>query len=138
MSAVTAPEPTPMMEINTTPLIDVMLVLLVMMIITIPPQHHAVTVDLPVGPPVVDVDRVKNRLVVSAAGATYWNGTAVSDGQLRLALTASATMTPSPELHFQPEAGARYARVDQILAMSEQAGVMRMGFVGNEQYARAL
>ena len=137
MLAIAAAEPAPMMEINTTPLIDVMLVLLVMMIITIPPQNHAVTVDLPVGPPVVAVDRVKNRLVVSAAGAAYWNGAAVSDGELRSALAASATMTPAPELHFQPEAGARYARVDAVLAMSKQAGVTRMGFVGNQAYARA-
>ncbi len=133
-----AVEPTPMMEINTTPLIDVMLVLLVMMIITIPPQSHAVKIDLPVGPPpLVKVDHVKNHLVVTEAGATLWNGTAVSSPELRALLAASAALEPNPELHFQPAAKARYAPVDEVLAMSRKAGVTRMGFVGNEAYARA-
>ena len=111
MFAVAAAEPAPMMEMNTTPLIDVMLVLLVMLIITIPPQSHAVKLDLPVGPPpVVEVDRVKNRLVVTAGGATLWNGVTVSEHELRAVLGASAAMDPAPELHFQPDAGARYAR----------------------------
>ena len=136
MFAVAAAEPAPMMEMNTTPLIDVMLVLLVMMIITIPPQSHAVKIDLP-GPPVVDVDRVKNRLEVTAAGATLWNGAPVTERELRSVLGASAAMDPEPELHFQPDASARYARVDEVLAMSKQAGVTRMGFVGNDAYAKA-
>ena len=136
MFAVAAAEPAPMMEMNTTPLIDVMLVLLVMMIITIPPQSHAVKIDLPGPPPLVHVDRVKNRLVVTEAGATLWNGAVVSERQLVGLLGASAAMDPAPELHFQPEAGARYARVDEVLAMSKQAGVTRMGFVGNEAYMK--
>ncbi len=138
MFAVAAAEPAPMMEMNTTPLIDVMLVLLVMLIITIPPQSHAVKIDLPSGPPpIVEVDRVKNRLIVTNAGATLWNGSAVSTPELRALLSASAAMDPAPELHFQPEAGALYARVDEVLAMSKKAGVKRMGFVGNEAHARA-
>ncbi len=133
-----AAEPAPMMEMNTTPLIDVMLVLLVMLIITIPPQNHAVKIDLPSGPPpIVEVDRVKNRLIVTTAGATSWNGALVSLPQLRALLSASAAMDPAPELHFQPEAGARYARVDEVLALSRKAGVTRIGFVGNEAYVRA-
>ena len=128
----------PMMEINTTPLIDVMLVLLVMLIITIPPQNHAVKIDLPVGAPVVErIDRVKNHLVVTASGATLWNGAAVSRTELRILLGASAALDPAPELHFQPEAGARYALVDEVLVLTKQAGVSRMGFVGNDAYARA-
>ena len=138
MFAVAAAEPAPMMEMNTTPLIDVMLVLLVMLIITIPPQHHAVTIDLPVGRPLVErVDRVKNHLVVTAAGATLWNGAAVSRTELRALLGASAALDPAPELHFQPEARARYALVDEVLVLTKQAGVTRMGFVGNDAYARA-
>ncbi len=136
MPAVTA-EPVPMMEMNTTPLIDVMLVLLVMLIITIPPQSHAVKVDLPVGISLTRPDPVKNRLVVTEAGATLWNGAAVSKPELRALLAATVTMDPSPELHFQPEAGARYALVDELLAMTKQAGVTRMGFVGNEAYMKA-
>ena len=137
MFAVAAAEPAPMMEMNTTPLIDVMLVLLVMLIITIPPQSHAVKIDLPVGRPLVErVDRVKNHLVVTAAGATVWNGAAVSRSELLALLGASAALDPAPELHFQPEAGARYALVDEVLVLTKRAGVTRMGFVGNDAYAR--
>ena len=138
MFAVAAIEPAPMIEMNTTPLIDVMLVLLVMMIITIPPQSHAVKIDLAVGPPPVEkVDRIKNHLVVTRDGATLWNGAAVSRPALRGLLAASAALEPAPELHFQPAADAPYAPVDEVLAMSKQAGVKRMGFVGNEAYAKA-
>ena len=102
-----------------------------------PKCSHAVKVDLPVGPPVVDVDRVKNSLVVTVAGATLWNGALASERELRAVLGASAAMEPVPKLHFQPHAGARYARVDEVLAISKQAGATRMGFVGNEDYATA-
>ena len=136
MSALAA-DVTPMMEMNTTPLIDVMLVLLVMMIITVPPQSHAVKLDLP-GPEVVArPDPVKNQLVLTAAGQMLWNGSVVSKDQLRALLYATAAMERAPELHFQPEAKARYALVDEVLAMSKQAGVTHMGFVGNEDYAAA-
>ena len=136
MFAVAAVEPAPMMEMNTTPLIDVMLVLLVMMIITIPPQSHAVKIDLPRSD-VPIAHPVKNVLVVTTSGATQWNGAAVTNAQLNGLLVASTRLDPSPELHFRPEAGALYARVDEVLAMSKQAGVTRMGFVGNEAYAKA-
>jgi biopolymer transport protein ExbD len=136
MFAVAAVEPAPMMEMNTTPLIDVMLVLLVMMIITIPPQSHAVKMDLPQnGVPIPNP--VKNLLIVTANGETLWNGEAVTNGQLRAVLSATAAMEPAPELHFRPDAKARYARVDEVLAMSKQAGVTKMGFVGNDAYMRA-
>jgi len=137
MFSIAAVEPAPMMEMNTTPLIHVMLVLLVMLIITIPPQNHAVKIDLPVGPPIVDINPVKNRLVVTAAGATLWNGFVLSNVELRSVLVKSAAVDPAPELHFQPEARSLYARVDEVLAMTKQAGVTKMGFVGNEAYARA-
>jgi biopolymer transport protein ExbD len=136
MPAVTA-EPVPMIEMNTTPLIDVMLVLLVMLIITIPPQSHAVTLDLPIGITDPRPDPIKNMLVVTEAGAMVWNGEHVTKLRLRALLGATAAMDPAPELHFQPAAGARYALVDEVLAMSKQAGVTRMGFVGNQNYAKA-
>jgi biopolymer transport protein ExbD len=121
---------------NTTPLIDVMLVLLVMMIITIPPQSHAVKIDLPsIGVPIANP--VRNLLVVTESGQALWNGEAVTNGQLRAVLGATAAMEPAPELHFQPDAKARYARVDEVLAMSKQAGVTKMGFVGNDAYMKA-
>ena len=136
MPAVAA-EPAPMLEMNTTPLIDVMLVLLVMLIITIPPQSHAVKVDLPVGITEPAPDPVKNVLVVTDGGALAWNGEQVSRRQLRALLGASAAMDPVPELHLKPDAGARYALVDEVLAMTKQAGVSSMGFVGNQDYADA-
>jgi biopolymer transport protein ExbD len=132
-----AREPGPIMEINTTPLVDVMLVLLVMFIITIPIQSHAVKLDLPgPPPPTAKVDPLRNRLVITASGGLSWNGTGVSDDGLRSLLAATQAMAQPPELQLQPDAAARYERVDQVLAITRRAHVTRMGFVGNEAYAR--
>ena len=125
----------PMMEINTTPLIDVMLVLLIMLIITIPIQTHAVKLDLPQNqdnPTPPPVEPIKNKVVITAGGAVLWNGTPVSLTQLRQYLDISQQMNPVPELHLQPEPNARYETVDQVLAVTKQAHVEKMGFVGNE------
>ena len=128
----------PMMEINTTPLIDVMLVLLIMIIMTIPIQSHAVKLDLPqdqqnqTPPP---VDPVKNKIVVTQGGAVLWNGAPVNLTQLRQYLDVTQQMDPIPELHLQPEPQARYELVDQVLAVTKRAQVTAMGFVGNEAYA---
>lgn len=127
----------PMIDINTTPLIDVMLVLLIMLIITIPIQTHAVKLDLPVAqqnPPPQVIDPVKNTVVVSANGDILWNGQAVSQPQLRAYLDATQQMAVIPELHLQPDATARYVVVDEVLAITKQAHVQKMGFVGNEYY----
>jgi biopolymer transport protein ExbD len=133
-----AEEGEPMMDINTTPLIDVMLVLLIMFIITIPIQTHAVKLDLPQdsqnqNPP--PIDPVKNKIVVTQAGQILWNGNQVDPIQLRQFLDITTTMTPVPELHLQPEAMARYELVDEVLAVTKRARVQAMGFVGNEAYA---
>jgi len=127
----------PMMEINTTPLIDVMLVLIIMLIITIPPQTHAVKLDLPqnnpndVPPP---IDPIKNKIVITQSGQILWNGGAVDQVQLRQFLDATQQIDPVPELHLQPEAEARYELVDEVLAVTKKAKVEKMGFVGNEAY----
>ncbi len=127
----------PMMEINTTPLIDVMLVLIIMLIITIPPQTHAVKLDLPqnnpndVPPP---IDPIKNKIVITQGGQILWNGGAVDQVQLRQYLDATQQIDPVPELHLQPEAEARYELVDEVLAVTKKANVTKMGFVGNEAY----
>jgi biopolymer transport protein ExbD len=126
----------PMMEINTTPLIDVMLVLLIMFIITIPIQTHAVKLDLPQNtntppPPILPQ---KNIVVVTAQGQVLWNGQPVSMQQLRQYLDTTQQMNPVPELHLQPEATARYELVDEVLAVTKRAHVQKMGFVGNEYY----
>ena len=138
--AVSASETEPMMDINTTPLIDVMLVLLIMFIITIPLQTHAVKLDLPVNsdtntPP--PVDPVKNKIVITPQGQVLWNGEAVDLVRLRQNLDYTQTMTPIPELHLQPDQNARYELVDEVLAVTKRANVEKMGFVGNEAYMNA-
>ena len=130
-------EPAPVGDINTTPLIDVMLVLLIMFIITIPLQTHAVKLDLPgPEPQPLPVNPVTNRVTISEEGGLLWNGRPTSLAGLRTALDASAQMPRQPELQLLPEERARYALVDQVLAMTKAARVERVGFVGNERYSR--
>jgi biopolymer transport protein ExbD len=129
----------PMLDINTTPLIDVMLVLLIMFIITIPIQTHAVKLDLPVNQPNQQpppIEPIKNKVVVTAQGEILWNGTPVSQTQLRQYLEVTQQMNPVPELHLQPDATARYELVDEVLAITKRAHVQKMGFVGNEYYTQ--
>ena len=137
--AVSASETEPMMDINTTPLIDVMLVLLIMFIITIPIQTHAVKLDLPVNSdtPPPPVDPVKNKIVITPQGQVFWNGQPLDMVQLRQNLDYTQTMSPIPELHLQPDQNARYELVDEVLAVTKRANVEKMGFVGNEAYMNA-
>ena len=130
----------PMMEMNMTPLIDVLLVLLIMFIITIPPQTHAVKLDLPQNNPndqPPPIDPVKNKVVITQPGVVLWNGSPVSLVQLRQYLDVTQQMDPIPELHLQPEPTARYELVDEVLAVTKQAKVSKMGFVGNDAYMSA-
>jgi biopolymer transport protein ExbD len=129
----------PMMEMNTTPLIDVMLVLLIMLMITIPPVTHAVNIDLPVNdpnipPPEVPVDPVINKIIIQPTGEIQWNGTPVTLQQMAQFLAQTKSMNPEPELQFQPAPTARYDVVDQALAVVKRSGITKFGFVGNEQY----
>lgn len=127
----------PMLEINTTPLIDVMLVLLIMLIITIPLQSHSVKLDLPNGPvEILDVYPEKNVVVVTEAGDLLWNGRPVDREQLRQLFAATLELPVQPELHLRPQAEAPYGPVDEVLVMAKRAGVTQLGFVGNEAYAR--
>jgi biopolymer transport protein ExbD len=130
----------PMMDINTTPLIDVMLVLLIMFIITLPAQTHTVKLDLPVNSdaPAPPLDPVKNSITTNAAGQVFWNGTPVADmTTLRQYIDLTKNMNPEPELHLQPDANTRYEVIDDILATVKKAQAEKFGFVGNEQYAHA-
>ena len=136
--AAAAAEGEPMMDINTTPLIDVMLVLLIMFIITIPMQTHAVKLDLPVDqnnqtPP--PIDPVKNKITMNPAGQIFWNGSPVDLTVLRQYLDLTQQQNPIPELHLQPDPQAPYNSVDEVLAVTKRAHVEKMGFVGNEAYA---
>lgn len=125
----------PIADLNTTPLIDVMLVLLIIFIITIPAQTHSVKLDLPTGSPITP-NALRNKLVVTEAGALLFNGTAVSRPELQSLLFAAGQLPQEPELQLQPEAHAPYGLVDEVLVLTKQAGLTRLGFVGNEAYAR--
>jgi biopolymer transport protein ExbD len=108
-----------------------------MFIITIPIQTHAVKLDLPVqqpNPPPQVIEPIKNKVVVSAQGQILWNGSPVTKQQLRQYLDVTQQMNPIPELHLQPDSTARYELVDEVLAITKQARVQKMGFVGNEYY----
>jgi biopolymer transport protein ExbD len=129
----------PMMDMNTTPLIDVMLVLLIMFIITIPVATNSIDIDLPVATPPTDtpppIDPVKNKIVLSQDGKILWNGTQIGQDQLVSSLQATTRMNPEPELQFQPEADASYELSAQVLQVIKASAVSKFGFVGNEQFA---
>lgn len=127
----------PMMDLNMTPLIDVLLVLIIMFIITIPIQSHAIKVDLPVNNPnqvKPPIDPQKNKITIDPAGLVAWNGVPVNDATLAQYLDQSAGMNPEPELHFQPDANARFEVVDKTLAVVKRSAITKLGFIGNEQY----
>jgi biopolymer transport protein ExbD len=129
----------PMMDINTTPLIDVMLVLLIMFIITIPVQTHAVKLDLPQpqpNQPPPPIDPVKNTINIMPNNAVLWNGTPVDLVRLRQYLDYTTTLRPTPELHLAPDPEARYEQVDEVLAVTKRANITAMGFIGNERYTQ--
>jgi biopolymer transport protein ExbD len=135
MALIAAAEASPMGEINMTPLIDVMLVLLVMFIITIPIQTHSVKLDLPKQCSTCGrIDPVKNKIIVTRAGQIVWNETPVTLGGLEHNLRQMTRTEPQPELHLQPDAEARYEIVDRVFVATKRANVKRMGFVGNEAY----
>ena len=127
----------PMMEINTTPLIDVMLVLLIMFIITIPVATHSIDIDLPAPQPPTNVPppkRDKNVLSVDSQGTITWNGTSLNESGLVYQLTETLKIKPEPELQFQPDAQAPYESTARVLRLIKGSGVTAFGFVGNEQY----
>jgi biopolymer transport protein ExbD len=128
----------PMMDMNTTPLIDVMLVLLIMFIITIPVQTHAVKIDLPTPDPnpLQSVEPDKNKIFIDSRDTIMWNGTPVDLAQLDVYLQQTKTLAVEPELQIEPDPYARYIIVDRVIAVVKRSGVGKIGFVGNERYAR--
>ncbi len=119
-----------MNEINMTPLVDVMLVLLIIFIITVPVMKHAVNIDLPraTNQP-QDAKPETIRLSVDASGSYFWNDEAVDDAALAVRLKAEAMKTPQPELHIRGDKDVRYERVAQAMAAAQMAGVKKIGFV---------
>ncbi len=119
-----------MNEINMTPMVDVMLVLLIIFIITVPVMKHAVNIDLPKATNVPqDAKPETIRLSVDAAGDYFWNENKVTDDALLLQLKAASTQNPQPELHIRGDKAVRYERVAQLMAAAQQAGIRKIGFI---------
>ena len=131
-------EPDVMVDINTTPLIDVMLVLLIMLIITIPIQLHAVNLNMPVGtPPPATEQPVVVTIDVDFDGTVYWNGEQVpSRAALEEKLTVAAQTQVQPEVHLRPNKLAEYKDVAAVMASAQRLGVVKLGLIGNEQFVK--
>lgn len=126
-----------MADMNTTPLIDVMLVLLIMLIITIPVQLHSVNLNLPSGtpPPATQKPPEVVRIEVDAQGTVHWNGEAVPEAAaLESRLQAVAAEPDQPEVHLRPHKAVAYDVVARVLAAAQRAGVKKLGVTGNEQF----
>ena len=120
---------------NTTPLIDVLLVLLVMFILTVPIQTHAIKLNLPNGtPPVPLPNPVVNELAITKPGSLLWDGVPMSRVEVGRELQLTQQMNPVPELHLRPDPEARYEVVDEVLALIKRENIQKFGFVGNERY----
>ena len=127
----------PMMEMNMTPLSDVLLVLLIMFIITIPVATHSIDIDLPQpnpNPPPDMVDPIKNKIVLTPQNQILWNGEPISDSTLVANLQTSMAYAVEPELQFEPEPQASYDLSARVLSIIKASGVTKFGFVGNEKY----
>jgi biopolymer transport protein ExbD len=119
-----------MNEINMTPLVDVMLVLLIIFIITVPVMKHAVNVDLPRASSEREQTQPETILFsISADGGYYWNGQPIADASVPVALATEAAKTPQPELHIRGDRAVRYERVAQAMSMARVAGIHKIGFV---------
>lgn len=125
----------PLSQMNTTPLIDVLLVLLIMIIMSIPVATHSLDVDLPVmTPPSHEVHPVRNVLAIKPGGTLIWNGQVIDDPELGGLLAEVRATRPEPEVQFRPHALASYERSARVLAIVKQSRVSNFGFVDNEKY----
>ncbi|MEQ1517233.1 MAG: biopolymer transporter ExbD [Usitatibacteraceae bacterium] len=131
-------EPECMMEINTTPLIDVMLVLIIMLIITIPIQTHAVKLNMPVGnPPPPPTPPEVVQIDVDFDGTVLWNGIIIPNKEeLEVKLTAAASQSVQPEVHLRPNKLVQYKSVAMVMASAQRLGITKLGIVGNEQFVK--
>lgn len=130
-------EPEVMMEMNTTPLIDVMLVLLVMLIITIPIQLHSIDMELPVGKPPADLVKPdKVQIDIDSKSVVYWQGLPVTGVELEANMTSISQLPLQPEVHIRPDKNARYTVFANVLASSKRKGLTKMAVIGSEQFVK--
>jgi biopolymer transport protein ExbD len=129
-------DPDVMMDINTTPLIDVMLVLLVMLIITIPIQLHAVNLEMPVGTPPSNVEPEKIQIDIDEKSTVYWQGLPVGAAELEQKMLEVATRTPQPVVAIRPNKDASYAVFANVLSSSKRNGLEKMTVLGAEQFVQ--
>lgn len=130
-------EPDVMLEMNMTPLIDVMLVLLIMLIITIPIQNHAVNLNMPIGAPPPSTPPTVITIDVDSDGTVLWNGQALPDrATLESKLHSVAAIPDQPEVHVRPNKLVAYKSVAAVLASAQRVGVTKIGIVGNEQFVK--
>ena len=125
------------MDINTTPLIDVMLVLLIMLIITIPVQLHSINLDMPTGtpPPAIKKPTIV-RIEIDARNVVHWNDKILTDrAELDTLLQLASQQQPQPEVHIKPQGKAKYEAVAGVLASAQRNGLTKLGIVGSEQFA---
>jgi biopolymer transport protein ExbD len=131
-----APSDEPMMDINTTPLIDVMLVLLIMLIITIPIQLHAVNLNMPNGnPPPSDIKPEVLRIDIDARSTVLWNGEPVAElAEVERRFAQVAAQPVQPEVHLRPDKLAKYNVVASVMASAQRSGLTKLGIMGSEQF----
>lgn len=130
-------EPQVMMDINTTPLIDVMLVLLVMLIITIPIQLHAVNLEMPVGtPPTNLVKPEKIQIDIDERSVVYWQGLPVTAQELDVNMTSVAAQQVQPEVHLRPNKASQYAVFANVLSSTKRLGLTKIAVIGSEQFVQ--
>ncbi|WP_195796916.1 biopolymer transporter ExbD [Roseateles sp. DAIF2] len=129
-------EPEVMLDVNTTPLIDVMLVLLVMLIITIPIQLHSVNLDMPAGnPPPPTKEPIVHEVFIDFDGTVSWDGVALANqASVEAKLAEIAAEADQPEVHIKPNKLVEYGSVAAVMAAAQRLGVKKMGMVGNEQF----
>jgi len=128
-------DPEPMMDINTTPLIDVMLVLIIMLIITIPIQLHSVNMEMPVGKPPNQNEKPQEvRVDIMSDGQIYWNGIVIDRATLDANMQETAKIEPQPNLLIRPDKAAKYEVVAFVLANSQRRGLKKMAIIGGEQF----